>query len=191
MDKTIAEPLAFLVLSAWPLALLIVFLLGIFAVWRVVRTTARGKKWAAGLITAIIVILIPTWDVIAGRIQYSYLCTTESGIRIYKHVKLGPEYHGLQLPEIHLVYDQMQLSKRFPFSRESSEDILGPGQIKFNRELISDFQTGETLGTFTTYFWYGGWFEHMFSIQGAGGGSCGHESGGFRAMLDQIFELPR
>lgn len=192
MDKTIAEPLAFLVLSAWPLALLMVFLLGIFAIWRVVRRAKdRGQKWKAGFATAIIVILIPTWDVIAGRIQYGYLCATESGIRVYKRVKLEPEYRGLQLADTHLEYDPMPLSKRFPFSRDSSEDLQGPGKIKFNRELIRDSQTGEILGTFTSYFWGGGWFERMFSIQGAGGGSCGYETGGFRALVDEIFEVPR
>jgi hypothetical protein len=90
-----------------------------------------------------------------------------------------------------LAYERLPISKRYPYSYDSSEDVFGPGKIKFNREILRDGQTKELLGTFTSYFWGGGWFEQMFSVQGAGGGSCGHETGGFQALVEQIFEIPR
>ena len=191
MDKVIAEVLAFLALSAWPIATLIFLLLGIFIVWRVVRAKAHGKKLATGFITAIIIILIPTWDVISGRIQYSYLCAADSGIKVYRHVKLESQYFPIQFSGNPLAYERLPISKRYPYSYDSSENVLGPGKIKFNREILRDGKTEEILGTFTSYFWGGGWFERTFSIQGAGGGSCGHETGGFQALVDQIFEVPR
>ena len=191
MDKTIAEPLAFLLFAAGPLALLAVAVLGTILVRTAIRRAKTPKKkWAAGLVAAVIVILIPTWDVIVGRFQFTYLCATESGIQVNRRVKLGPEYRAVQFPDTHLEYDQMPIAKRYPYIHDWSENIAGPGNIAYAFEAIRDAQTGETLGTFTSYFWGGGWFEHQVRFQGAGGGSCGREAGGFKSLLEHIFERP-
>ena len=188
----IDELLGFIVLSAGPLALLVVLALGITAIWLVTRgMKPRWKKWVAGLIAALIIALILTWDVIAGRVHFNRLCATESGIKIYKHIALSPEYRNIRLPDNHISYDQMPIANRYPYRHESSDKLPGPGRIKYNREFICVAETGEVLGTFTTYYWGGGWFENTFSLQGAGGGGCGYEKGGFSALLREIFEASR
>src|SRR5687768_11929059 len=147
------ELLGFVVLSALPLALLAILVLGCVAVWLAIRgTKTRWKKGLAALLAASIVVLIPTWDVIAGRIHFNRLCATESGIRVYKKVRLDPVLREVQLPDSVPKYEHMPIAKRYPYGYESSEKIPGPATIKFSREFIRDARTGEVLGTVTTFF---------------------------------------
>ena len=181
-----------MVLSAGPLALLAVLAMGFVAIWLATRgVKTRGKKLWAGLLAALIIVLILTWDVIAGHARFKRLCATESGIRIYKRVDLSSEYSNMQVPDASWSYERMPISKRYKYSSESSENMPGPGRIKYTRDVIRDAETGELLGTFTSYFWGGGWFENTFSPQGAGGGNCGYRKGDFKAFLEKIFHVPQ
>lgn len=182
--------LGFLVLTAgmWvPLAFVVA---GVLAVVFVLRHSAgRRKKWIAGAITALVVILIPTWDVIAGRIYFNQLCARDSGIRILKRVRLDREFAGLQFPGNPAVYQDLPIAKRYPYGLNSAEDLPGPAKIKFSREFIRDASTGELLGTLTMYFYGGGWFENAITLApGGGGGYCGAEAGGFPVLLQRIFQ---
>ena len=59
----------------------------------VVKLTPKGKwKWLTGLMVILTSILIPTWDIPIGRINFNRLCETQAGQFIYKEVPLGDEY---------------------------------------------------------------------------------------------------
>ena len=64
-------------------ALLIYILLSIFVVWLSYKIFKTKK---ALFIALIIMILIPTWDVIIGKPIYNYLCKHKAGVHIYKTV---------------------------------------------------------------------------------------------------------
>jgi hypothetical protein len=92
-DKAMKELLAFVVLSLPILVPLGIALVGVIAVWLVMRRVkSPGRKWKAGLVTALIFFLIPTWDILLGRAYFYYLCATEGGIKIYGQVELPKEY---------------------------------------------------------------------------------------------------
>lgn len=59
----------------------------------VVKFVPSGKwKWISGILVLLISILIPTWDIPIGRINFNRLCETQAGQFIYKKVPLGEEY---------------------------------------------------------------------------------------------------
>mgnify|MGYP000641592719 CR=1 FL=1 len=59
----------------------------------IVKLAPKGKwKWISGLMIILTSILIPTWDIPIGRINYNNLCDKQAGQFIYKQVALGDEY---------------------------------------------------------------------------------------------------
>ena len=180
----------FLVLSMGPLALLFLFVVGAFVVWLfVAREKTTRRKWLAGTLAAIVVILIPTWDEIAGRAYFRHLCESNGGIRIYERVKLGPEYRGIRFPDLPTEYERMKLASLYPYALESKEDLPGPARILYVRRMILDEQTGAVLGSLTNYFYGGGWLDNAVSLHGTGGGSCDRSEQDFRLLLERIFVI--
>jgi hypothetical protein len=177
-----------LVLSIGPLALLALLLVGILVVWIAVRTQATPpRKWAAAIAAGVTVTLIPTWDVIAGRLYFRYLCAADAGVRIYKSVELRPEDYAVQFPANPAVYRRLQISERYPYRLDSVEDLPGPAKIKMIRQSVIDAKTGDVLGDITEYSYGGGWFENAISFHGAGGGHCASDGNNFKMFLERIF----
>src|SRR5437879_3100532 len=52
------------------------------------RTGSKKMKYLA----VAVLVLIPTGDIIPGWLYFAYLCQTQSGLKIYKTVALGPQY---------------------------------------------------------------------------------------------------
>ena len=50
------------------------------------RQTPKAKAIAATL-TLLVFALIPTWDILPGRLYFNHLCATEGGLKIYKTVE--------------------------------------------------------------------------------------------------------
>lgn len=182
----------FAVLSAGPLALLVLLVIGVVAVWIAAR---RGKsparRWTLGVLTATVVILIPTWDEIAGRAYFRHLCATKSGIQVFHQISLGAEYHDVTFPDVPWLYKKAPLAKLYPYSLKSIEDLPGPAKIYYVEESILDGKTGATLGTAINYFYRGGWFGNAFSPHIRGGGSCNLDEYYFKKLLEQIFAITR
>lgn len=51
----------------------------------VVKKTQKKVYW---ILTAAFFILIPTWDVIIGKLYFNYLCQTKGGLKVYEGVKV-------------------------------------------------------------------------------------------------------
>lgn len=184
------ELTGFAVLSLWILVPLVLLIVGAVVVWVAVsRTKTARRKLAAGLVTTLVVVLIPTWDEIAGRAYFRYLCDANGGTRIYKRVTLAADYRGIQFPSAPWLYKKLPLATSYPYGVESIEDVPGPARIYYVRETVRDSRTGEILATATNYFYRGGWFENAVSLQGAGGGSCGVDAEYFKKLLEATFEI--
>lgn len=57
----------------------------ITAAWFIIkRLPSKKAKWIA----VVAFVLIPTWDEIAGRAYFKYLCATEAGVKVYQTVEL-------------------------------------------------------------------------------------------------------
>lgn len=71
------------------LTILVVLAAYVGIAWMVIkRLPSRRAKW----IVVAIFVLIPTWDIVPGYVYFYTLCATEGGQKIYKTVKLPPEY---------------------------------------------------------------------------------------------------
>lgn len=63
-------------------------LLAVFAYVWVARFIARRIENRAAKYTVIaLFILIPTWDIIPGKLYFNYLCENEAGLKIYRTVE--------------------------------------------------------------------------------------------------------
>src|SRR5690348_3250125 len=117
------ELMGLAVLAAPLLAVVVVIVIAIVATVIAMRMqTTWRRRWLAGAIALSLVILIPTWDEIAGRIYFSYLCRTDAGIRVYKRVDPGPEFRDVEIPYNPAIYQKMPIAVRFPYGLESVED---------------------------------------------------------------------
>lgn len=56
------------------------------------RYERKRIKLGVRVAVALVFILIPTGDWIAGRIYFNYLCETEAGVKVYQTIELPPEY---------------------------------------------------------------------------------------------------
>jgi hypothetical protein len=177
------------VLSIGPVAIFALLIGSIIVFTFVIRNIEAGRKrWFGGGVAALIIVLFPTWDVIAGHIRFHKLCVSETGPQIYRRVVLDPTYRDVQVPDASYRYMDLPLARRYPHKFEEKR-LPGPGRIRLARGAIRDAESGELIATYTGFFYGGGWFENTFSLAGAGGGHCGFgfNAGDFRAFLEAIF----
>lgn len=156
------------------------------------RFRARRTKVIAGIISVLVFFLIPTWDVIAGKIYLQYLCKTDGGMRVYKTVELGPEYwfpdgrprfitsKGLA--------DQELLGNRYEFSSKSQENYSLFFHINKNTEVVSERKTGAILAEYIRFVYFGGWLANSTGYHIRGEGCPAIEQYDYRGFLKQVFK---
>ena len=127
-------------------------------------------------------------DQIIGKINFDRRCAAEAGLKIYKTVQNVEGYASnssdpkTALIDTHYVF--LELKKYDGFHRYSlspSGEIIDtpidrytarysfeitqniPDNSNLNRSeyVVSDRQTGETLGRYTKFYYFGGWVRHM------------------------------
>lgn len=131
------------------------------------------------LVALVIFLLIPTADVIVGRVYFSYLCGTQSGQFIHKTVEVGEEYlylpgemmrHKLDETGQRLAIakggeiNQEKLRERydFPFAkRESYSNIF---HIYKRERIITDKTNNEILSKSVSFLYVGGWVFHIYPV---------------------------
>lgn len=166
------------------IGLTILFVLALY-VWAGYETVKRLQTKKAKIIAVAIYILIPTWDEIAGRIYFYSLCTMEGGQNISKTVEIGKEYYGPTVPKARLSEGQewevgkeytMHVEGDHPTVKRTVRFVPDPEKLKDRYEIsiakfadqkvvsvqkifsfVKDKQTGEILGTATSFAYWGGW----------------------------------
>ena len=162
------EFVALLVLSMPILAVLCIAGLASYAGWAAARRMNEPKKkWMAWVVAALAVILVFAWDEIVGRPYFYYLCATEGGPKVYRQVTLSSEYWRTDGSPLFLDKNGAKISSRlddvYAFERTGEQQVSSILRIKKYSELVSDRNTGELLGTDTTFHYFGGWFVNHFS----------------------------
>lgn len=193
--------LGFLALSLPILIPIGIVVIGLIIVWLVVsRLTEKKSKRRGWLIGIIVIILIPTWDVILGRAYYHSLCATQSGAKVYKKVELPAEYwdedgHSTFLDDfiagnkdrVTLEIDE-EFHKNYEFKSKMIKLHPHFFYIKKKQRSVIEYVSEETLGIYTTYFYSGGWLANFTSgILSVGGAYCPKEHGIYGHFLREIF----
>jgi|SRR3989344_1913890 len=131
--------------------------------WAIIKRLPNKKsKWIA----AAVFILIPTWDEIAGRIYFKYLCETEGHQKIHKTFELGKEYFlspgeinmntAGRLPALGGELNIVKVKDRFSFTHESAR-VSYFFRIDKATLVIKEIASGEVIATDTRFLYFGGW----------------------------------
>src|SRR5687767_14480470 len=130
--------LGFIALSIAPLALLAVVVFGLLAAWLATRLTrVTWARWVLGLGAVLSVFLGVTWDEFAGRAHFKQLCATDSGIRIYRKVRLEFDHALANFSGNPADYKDTPLAELYPYAVEYAGDIPGPARIRYVRQTIT------------------------------------------------------
>ncbi len=157
-----------------------------FAAYFIVKLQKNRRK---KIIAAIIMILIPTWDVIIGRAVFYTLCATQGGVHVYQTVELGPEYFDKE--GVPLFYDRskifnnMTLAERYVGVSEHKKNISRLLNVKLIEKKILDKNRNIELGSITYFIHFGGWAFNSLNTGAASGNRCPESSG------DHIVELSK
>lgn len=164
---------------------------GLGVVWYVSRRLgARYSKWKIWITGLIVVCLIPTWDVILGRVYFQALCKKHSGARIYEQVVLPAEYWREDGSPIFLdeIGNQVTsaLDEKYQMRRGAAERPARPFRIRSRQYRIIELGSGRLLGTHTIYSYGGGWIVNS-GIGRARVVRCPAEKGYTANLLKQVF----
>ncbi len=128
----------------------------VFAIWIVKRQKTKRAKWIA----IAILVLIPTWDQLIGRVYFYTLCTTQGGVKVYSTVELPSEF-----------FDEGGVAKFKP-SKEKGvlSELMGKYTVTLEGDTISkllrmekdtfvvkDSTRNQILGSDTSFLYFGGW----------------------------------
>ncbi|MCH8079705.1 MAG: hypothetical protein IIA06_08005 [Proteobacteria bacterium] len=133
-------------------------------------------------IVLLVFILIPTADVIVGKIYFRYLCNTQSGQFVYKAVELEDEYyfeagevdvtkHG-RYPniyaiakggEVNIVKARVDFDMPFSAITTNQSDLFHITKWAY---YIKQKDTGELLSESIAFLYKGGWVENIYNVGG-------------------------
>lgn len=184
------------------LALIVYILIAVtLAVWapRAIFNTSRARTIAAIVVVSTFV-LIPTWDIIPGKLYFDHLCATEGGLKIYKAVEgvegffyetgtsPGREFldkYGYKFLEGTAGGDsvyrysldngkviRVAISK--PVSRYAtrSERHTGRWNTVRHEKIVEDRETKAVLAVRTQFEYLGNWLQRKVNPLLGGGGFC-------------------
>jgi hypothetical protein len=122
------------------------------------RTGSKLAMYA----TIAVFVLIPTWDIIPGRLYHQHVCETQGGVQVYKTVEVNKAYF---LPDGRL--DEKELQKRFERQTSIDRGFSKLFHITKHQLAVRDKQTGDQLGTATQFSYFGGWLYTTILIEAA------------------------
>lgn len=161
---------------------------------------APKTKRIAQVLTLITFALIPTWDIIPGKLYFNNLCETEGGLKIYKTVEgvEGFYYEPGASPsgEVLRTYGykfvegaaggatyRYTLSVNGKIVRDDIAQPISRYSVKSERypprwntvrhqKVVEDRQTKEILAIRTQFEYLGNWFQQTVSPLLGGGAFC-------------------
>ncbi|MHB9119734.1 MAG: hypothetical protein ACYC2R_15905 [Burkholderiales bacterium] len=136
-------------------------------VWLARFAIRRIKNRAAKYTVIAIFILVPTWDIIPGKLYFNHLCENEAGVKVYKAVELPAEY-----------WDEKGRPKFFNEQGYLDHKILADKLDGFGGHVeryssvfaidkdispVKEKSSQEVLAEVTTFLYWGGWVNRKFS----------------------------
>lgn len=147
---------------------------------------SKKWKWISGIVVVLASVLIPTWDIPIGRINFNHLCETQAGQFIYKQIPLGEEYF-LKPGERDLRYqhdshpsayakggelNMGKIKQEYMINTKLDRDYSRWGHIYKWETIISTVQSNEILSRAVSFHYRGGWLGSRLMFGRAGREVC-------------------
>jgi hypothetical protein len=139
----------------------------IFGVWLTYHVVARKKsmfgKASLAIAISLTFLLIPTTDVIVGRVSFSRLCETAAGIKVTQVAVLDNRYRRADgYPKVEIIPGQSRylIGDRYEVAFVEKE-VLGWPRITEVIAEVRDKQRGDVLGRRVDFHYWGGWLTHQ------------------------------
>lgn len=182
------ELLGFAVLTG-PLWLILILLP--ICIWLAVKISKRFKpgatRIAGGVGIFLLLFLLPFGDEIAGKVYFSYLCSTQAGVKVHQTVELPVEYWDEQgRPKF---YDEK--NGNFTLDGYRVEYATGIYSSFFHVDNAGykrvDGRSGQVLGEVTDFRYWGGWMRRNLSSHNTAN-SCDDRKERSNSLIKQIFK---
>ena len=143
----------------------------------------KNLKWCNWWVIGLVMVLIPTWDILPGRLYFSYLCNTEAGMFIYQTVEL-PEEYFLKAGDRNARYQSNskkyyaeggelnleQIKENYSIDTEFDKEFSNWGHLFKRETTISEME--DVLGRATSFYYRGGWVTAPLHDNRAGSHAC-------------------
>ncbi|MGE3154315.1 MAG: hypothetical protein AB7G48_16350 [Nitrospiraceae bacterium] len=124
-----------------------------------VRTQSKLAKYA----TIAIFVLIPTWDIIPGRLYHQYICQKEGGVEVFKTIEVDKTYF---MPDGRLDEKKLLL-ERLDWQTTMDRAFSRVFHMTKHQGVLIDKENGEHLGMATGFSYFGGWLHTTILIEAA------------------------
>ena len=145
---------------------------------------SKRSKWGARIAVALVFILIPTGDEIAGRIYFNHLCKTQAGVKVYKTIELPAEYWDKDgKPKF---YDKRtgNLSlKLSQYAEIKSNRTTYSWGIEKRETILLDKQTHRKISEDSWFMHWGGWIKRNLSPNN----TADHCGGDSKDLISKLF----
>jgi hypothetical protein len=176
--------------------------------------TAPRSKRIVGMVSAVVFLLIPVWDVIPGQRYFMAICENEAGITIYRTIEgvdgfreygggpgddavkeYGYRFIEMERPGIGLLRVSLDRDGR-PVRQPVTEAISRYAvreirehldwNVRKVQKVIFDQRTGEQLGTFNIFYYSGNWVQTKLSWSSHA--PCGNELRFYKAFYPSVLK---
>jgi hypothetical protein len=121
----------------------------------------RTESTLAQYATIVVFVLIPTWDILPGRLYHQHVCETQGGVQVYKTVEVDKAYF---LPDGRLDEKKLLL-ERLDWQTTMNRTFSKVFHMTKHQSVLLDRKNGEQLGTATDLWYYGGWLHTTIFIE--------------------------
>ncbi len=158
----------------------------LFAHFMIKRLSSKRVKYIA----LAIFILIPTWDVIIGRIYFNWLCMSEGGISVYKTVELGKEYWNKEGNPIFFTEKGDLIEESLPgFKVDAESDTHYSHILRIHKRSLKVIErsSGRLLGERIRFAYFGGWLKNNMGIHVSAKSCPPYDEVSMNKLINEIF----
>ncbi|MEX2517365.1 MAG: hypothetical protein WD572_10755 [Gammaproteobacteria bacterium] len=130
------------------------------------------KTWTQ-ILTVLVFVLIPTWDVLLGRLYFNYLCETEGDIKIHNQAELPTEHWEDGVPRDRLERlpgrgFEILIGEKFIIESHTIKNYGEPFRIDKEHKVLNNRVTDEVLSEFIYFIYWGGWLINASGLHRSG-----------------------
>lgn len=158
----------------------------------------KKRKFAVWVLVLVVMLLIPTWDIIPGRYHFNKLCEKDAGLHVYDTAKIDGLYieyggSGVAMDYLKMGFKYVETEgyakKLYKFYLSDTGELkkkkIDKPSSRFHylrnriedkilnskkiEHRIQDIETSNILAVYRMYGYFGGWVEEKVSQYSQGG----------------------